>query len=378
MGIETDAHIVNTAREPRLPRLVEAYSFDLFDTLLGRHFARPTDLFLEVERRLKASGLDHRNFARLRELAEADLRRRADFRSEVTLAQIYSALGTEMNSDGCWQKAALEAELEVERAALYPILDGLALLQRARSRKKRILFTSDTCYPRDFIEPVLREFGILTPGDRIHLSVESGLMKSSGDLYFHVASSEGIRPSRLFHIGDDEESDFKMARTAGWKAAIFRPTDPNRYETPKAEARTNSARLAQSLFHGIRRKLRLLNSAETEKDRIIFETTVDVAGPLIIAYTAWCLLQAVERGISRLYFLSRDGEILHQIAERLNERSKHPVELRYLYVSRQSLLLPALGESLKDELSWILAPTAVLTVRIALRRVEIAPGSRRR
>lgn len=364
---------MNTAREPRLPRLVEAYSFDLFDTLLGRHFACPTDLFHEVERRLEASGLDHQSFARLRELTEFKLRQSADFKSEVTLAQIYSALEAETGFGANWQEAAMKIELDVEREALFSIPAGLTLLNRARKRKKRILFTSDTYFPRDFLEPLLREFDILVPGDRLYLSVESGLMKSTGDLFSHVASSEGIKPSRLFHIGDNEESDFRMALSAGWKAAVFRPTEPNRYETPEAEPQSNSARLAQSLFHGLRRKLRLLNSEETVKDRVIFETTIDVAGPLIIAYTAWCLRQAVERGIDRLYFLSRDGEILHQIAERLNEGSEHPVELRYLYVSRQSLLLPALSESLEEELAWILAPTAVLTVRIALRRVEIAP-----
>jgi hypothetical protein len=121
--------------------------------------------------------------------------------------------------------------------------------------------------------------------------------------------------------------------------------------------------------------LRLLDSAETKRDRVIYDTTIDVAGPLIIAYSAWCLRQAVERGINRLYFLSRDGEILYQIAERLNQRLKHPVELHYLYVSRQSLLLPALSDPLENELAWILAPTAILTVRIALKRVEVDPNS---
>jgi hypothetical protein len=198
-------------------------------------------------------------------------------------------------------------------------------------------------------------------------------MKSTGELFHHVASNEGINPSRLFHIGDNQESDVRMARVAGWNAANFRPAEPNRYEIPGAEPASDSERLAQSLFHGLRRKLRLLNTAEAKNVRVIFDTTIDVAGPLIIAYSAWCLRQAVERKISRLYFLSRDGEILYRIAQRLNQLLKHPVELHYLFVSRQSLLLPSLDEPLEEELAWILAPTAVLTVRIALRRVELSP-----
>jgi len=364
---------VNSDREPRLPRTVEAYSFDLFDTLLGRHFACPKDLVLEVEQRLRASGLGLKSFAHHRVLAESNLRQNGEFRREVTLAQIYAELGNAEHRDESWQNAAIRVELEVERESIFPIPAGLALLRRARSRKKRILFTSDTTFPRDFLEPLLREFGISRPDDRLYLSVESGLMKSTGELFHHVASSEGINPSRLFHIGDNQESDVRMARAAGWKATIFRPTESNRYEIPSAEPESDPARLAQSLFHGLRRKLRLLDSAEAKTDRVIFDTTIDVAGPLIIAYSAWCLRQAVERGINRLYFLSRDGEILYQIAERLNQKLRYPVELRYLFVSRQSLLLPALHDPLEEELAWILAPTAVLTVRIAFKRVELAP-----
>ena len=74
LGISLDAHIVNPDRDPRLPRLVEAYSFDLFGTLLGRHFAVYKDLVLEVERRLKATDLGRKDFARLRVLAESNLR----------------------------------------------------------------------------------------------------------------------------------------------------------------------------------------------------------------------------------------------------------------------------------------------------------------
>jgi hypothetical protein len=52
LGIVHGTHIVNSVREPRLPRLVEAYSFDLSGTLLERRLADRKDLFLEVDRRL--------------------------------------------------------------------------------------------------------------------------------------------------------------------------------------------------------------------------------------------------------------------------------------------------------------------------------------
>ena len=60
-----------------------------------------------------------------------------------------------------------------------------------------------------------------------------------------------------------------------------------------------------------------------------------------------------------------------QVAEILSGNCPRAVDCRYLYASRQSLLLPAIGEDLQPEMSWILARSSLLTPRIALRRAEI-------
>jgi predicted HAD superfamily hydrolase len=45
-------------------------------------------------------------------------------------------------------------------------------------------------------------------------------------------------------------------------------------------------------------------------------------------------------GITRIYFLARDGELLVEIAKLIIEHYSLKIEARYLYVSRQSLHLP--------------------------------------
>ena len=106
----------------------------------------------------------------------------------------------------------------------------------------------------------------------------------------------------------------------------------------------------------------------------IWTVSATVAGPLISFFVRWCAQQAAERGIRRLYFMARDGQIMHRVAGATVARELRGLERRYLQVSRQALLLPAIdAEDLDPDMEWILARTHLLTPRIALRRVDIKP-----
>ena len=68
----------------------------------------------------------------------------------------------------------------------------------------------------------------------------------------------------------------------------------------------------------------------------IFKVAAWVAAPMLVSYVHWLLVDARKRGLKRLYFLSRDGQILLEIAKRLEQKLRTDIELRYLYASRQS------------------------------------------
>ena len=61
-----------------------------------------------------------------------------------------------------------------------------------------------------------------------------------------------------------------------------------------------------------------------------------VAAPLLVPYVLWLLCDARARGLKRLYFVARDGQVLLAIARRLAPRVGFDGELRYLYGSRRS------------------------------------------
>ena len=65
-----------------------------------------------------------------------------------------------------------------------------------------------------------------------------------------------------------------------------------------------------------------------------------VIAPSLIEFVMWVLEDAVERGIKRLYFLSRDGYQMYLIAQYLCKKRNLDLDIRYLYVSRFSMRLP--------------------------------------
>jgi hypothetical protein len=77
-------------------------------------------------------------------------------------------------------------------------------------------------------------------------------------------------------------------------------------------------------------------------EETIWRVSADVAGPLLAGFVLWTLIQAENRGLDRLFFLARDGQILSRMADLLGDRLGIPVQPSYLMASRQSLYLPAI------------------------------------
>ena len=59
-----------------------------------------------------------------------------------------------------------------------------------------------------------------------------------------------------------------------------------------------------------------------------------VLAPVLGTFVRWVLERALSAGVSRLYFLARDGWFPYRLAQTLCQAWKLPVECRYLYGSR--------------------------------------------
>jgi len=99
-----------------------------------------------------------------------------------------------------------------------------------------------------------------------------------------------------------------------------------------------------------------------------FSSGAGVAGPVLCAFTLWVLAEARSRGVRRLYFLSRDGEIFLQIARRLVGEDTGGPELRYLYGGRKVWQLARLEAVDEAFLDYAFEADGGLTLAQVLRR----------
>jgi hypothetical protein len=120
------------------------------------------------------------------------------------------------------------------------------------------------------------------------------------------------------------------------------------------------------------RLARLANPAMGTTRAPIWDAGCDVVGPLLVGFVSWCLDRARRLGLRRLYFVSRDGQILHRIAREISPRTGDTVECRYLFGSRQAWHLAGVERLEPEHMEWILAPTQGLSVRHVLERVGLA------
>ncbi len=355
-----------------LDKKVAIYSFDVFDTAFVRRWAKPHDLFYFLEKELVAEDECWGGFAEQRIAAELDLRRKVDFASEVTIANIYGLLSTRCNLTAGQANRVMDRELLEEKKSIQANPEMKRQIDILRGMGKRIVFITDIYLPKEFISSLLTEHGLLLEHDGLYVSSEIGVLKATGAMYDHVLKAEQCTREEIFHVGDNREWDYNVPQKKGIKAFCYERTRLTRYEENIILSNILDP-LTRSLLAGAMRSVRLACPYDDDHFRTIWDVTANVSGPLMVGYVKWILDQAVKMNLKRLYFLSRDGQVLLKIAEIIKQALGYVLELNYLCVSRQSLLAPALTEINDEELEWIMAPTSFLSIRLVFRRMNFEP-----
>ena len=247
----------------------DVVSFDIFDTLLLRRVQKPSDVWLELERRENASG-----FFNDRKKADAETYAAAIARGgETTLDEAYALIPQ-------WQ-GMREKELALEREVLYANPEMLEIWNCLGSMGNRRVIISDMYLPGDFIRSVLEDNGI-RDWDGFYLSNEHDCRKSSGHLFELMLHEIGCAPEKLLHVGDNEASDIKAARKLGIEGRLYRK---------------GSAWLAfSSYWTGLGYR---------------------IGGSLGYMYVSWIVRTAKKLGKTHLMFVGRDGYILQKICNEL-------------------------------------------------------------
>ena len=351
-------------------------AFDVYETLLFRVVGHHSAGHLLLGRVAHLRGLSAHDavvLAAARQQAETRARRRAAG-VDITLVDIHEELADSFGWDSSRMSDMLDLELEIEARTTRSNRSSRKLVAAKRPSGYRIVFISDIYLPEAFVRSMLEEHSLLLPGDGLYVSsAQNGATKHSRLLFKTVLSSEGVQPDAITHTGNNWSSDVVAARRCGLMARHFPRGNLNRYERALERWSRETAGLT-SMMAGASRLARLDDpSSEDPRTVTLRDVAAGVAAPVVASFVLWLLDRARRDGVEKLYFLAREGQVLHEVAAQLQARLGLPIELHYLYVSRQSLNFAAAGELTTDELEWVLTHSATNSIRTILARLGNRP-----
>ena len=324
-------------------------SFDIFDTLLTRSSVRPDSVQRAVGTSVERAFAGAHGFFERRKEAETAARERKGWVGDVTLTEIYR----EFPVDGAWTSEAVEAarstEVALESAVSVPRVAMTDALARADQMGKRVIAMSDTYLERPEIERLLKAAGVLDHIDELYLSSERGARKDRGDLWEVVRRAERSRAGTWLHIGDNEHSDIQAAVDRG--IDTFHCMNP----VPLLELRGLGDLVARDVEHWgddllLGPAVALLGNGpypDTGRYRPVdvprpTDLGYAVFGPVVMGFLIWLARHPELATVDRLYFLSREGYVLHAAWELLRTESGSSLPpSTYLLTSRRSAMSAA-------------------------------------
>lgn len=308
-------------------------SFDVFDTVLTRAVGDPHAMHLLLGNLLARRGIIDVTpgvFAELRGHAERRAKRQGD--GDPRLDRIAAELARSLKGQVPAELLERE-EVALERRLSRPVPAGVALVERARPAP--VAFLSDTTLPTQEIVGLLTAAGVWREGDVCICSSDSGTSKADGTLFVEAARELAIRPRDLTHHGDHPRSDIRNGRLSGWRVEYLPEASSNRFEAILERHRGATGGLS-SMMAGASRLARLGHATGDVREDALGSVAAGVMAPTLTAWILWIIRRAQEQGCTRIYYMSRDGQVLVDIARRLETRLQTGIEHRYLYGGRHA------------------------------------------
>lgn len=326
---------------------IKVVAFDIFDTLLLRHFLDADYVKAILQARYKAKGIP--DFRALRHRYEGEARE-ATNGGDVDIRRIYETIH---RREPQWAETiSIDDEIALEIASVHPRPEVVDLFNYAVASGKRVILASDMFLDRDTIETMLRVNGI-SGWDRLYLSSDIGVRKDRGDMYPHILREEGLEPAQLLMIGDNERSDVQIPGDMGIKIVhAMKPANLlraiPRLETVVPDA-AHAASGDQFLFGAIAADSFSALSYPGFSANTMFGPTAEsigyaLLGPITLAFSQWLVAEAEERSIDHFYFLAREGKFLKQAYDCWARDLPTTPQSTYLVVSRRAVTVPAITD----------------------------------
>lgn len=358
-------------------------SFDIFDTLLVRNTAHPTDVFRLTQELFneKTTYFLTDDIHTYRVQAEKQARSVSD-RIDVTIEDIYKEL---RSIGGYSEEIATEimsCELQAEEMVLTGNNHVRSLYDYALKSDKKIAIVSDMYLPVSFLAKVLNKNGF-SHWDKIIVSCEDNVGKYCGSAFAMLISE--YPDEKILHIGDNEWSDIAWSSAfnidnihihANIEEVSFERNPAyriafggDRYRDSLDESKKSIGDIQSNLISGMAANY-LARSNRTPAEAMGYS----VLGPLLVGFSQWLDRTARSSGADHIYFLARDGAIMQRAYNAYYEAGA--ISSTYTFGSRRLLNFPAIFETIGlAELDTLTAADHSLDISKTLRYFGVDPQS---
>ena len=327
------------------------YSFDIFDTLLGRTTIGPRGVFRYLQDKIRQSNLGFsyyfaEQFFKIRPWSEKNCRdymnktiiERGSDRCEITLDMIYEHMAEVYSLTEAQVEQLKKWEIEGELLCTIPYEDNIQKVLDLKHKGETVVLISDMYLPRNVIEELLAKNNPELLDIPLYLSCDKGHQKSKGTLYLDVYHDLDYCFREWVHCGDNSLSDKKMPEKLGITV--------NQYVPPAKFAKYENEmnRFADTFdFHQVSAlfaRFRAEHPSEVE-NRFAY----CYASLYFVPYVDWVINHAIAQGMQNLFYISRDGYLLKLAADALIKEMGYPIKTKYIYGSRKAWRVPSqIGE----------------------------------
>ncbi|EEZ4370081.1 HAD-IA family hydrolase, partial [Escherichia coli] len=315
-------------------------SFDIFDTLLVRDLDTPSDLFdIMHDDALSLLGDSVKNFKEERLNARKLVVDHVG--EEITIEQRYEALCEKLGVKKSIAKELTNLELKFEMIFCRKREVVYELYNYAKLKGKKVIITSDIFFRKEFIQKLLNKNGY-AHWDKLYLSSEVGLLKHTGNLFDYIKKDLNISAGNILHIGDNQNADIKMAVHHGI-AAVYMPRTIDCLKEKSfllTQIDTGDKKL-NAIIKGIIGN-KFCDNPFLFKENTLFsgepyKLGYGVLGYVFFGFAQWIYRNSIQDNIKRIYFLSRDGDIIKKVYDVVAKLYPNAPESYYLLASRRSV-----------------------------------------
>lgn len=345
---------------------VQVIAFDIFDTLLYRtispeqvHDCWAAALLQENKRKLTTGQVLRRRRIASRLAKIPQILRGRD--RECHYAAMIRWLWSLLYFPGSYQRflcTCLRLEQMVEQAVEYVPEDRRRLFDAACATGKTVICISDFYLPESLVRALLQRQGLIPSA--VYVSESYALQKRTGKLYKKVAQSLNCPPDRILMIGDNPQSDDRMARESGLRA-IWLSSDDQHMVYRQQNLRQQTARRA---FYD-----------HMQSSEVRHHTTPFLPVTFLLVLWMQRLYRQLRKDQCRqVLFMSREGEMLKRLFDEYQSRcipKEHQITTRYFYVSRKATLLPAIHTIQKDSFGEIYKNYPNMSITTFLRNLGL-------